>query len=111
TAGMLPHRGRIIIEHYHEGSGRADRRQTVLHTFWGGRLNRPFAMALAAAWEEKYRVPLDIFVSDANILLILPNEMDAQKAIRLVQPENLEEMLRRRLESTGYFGAKFRINA
>ncbi|MBN1613136.1 MAG: DEAD/DEAH box helicase [Deltaproteobacteria bacterium] len=111
TAGKLPHRGRIVIEHYHDGSGRTDSRQTVLHTFWGGRLNRPFAMALSAAWEKKYLTPLQVFIGDDNLLLVLPNEVGVREAIRLVTPENLEELLRARLESSGFFGARFRENA
>jgi ATP-dependent helicase Lhr and Lhr-like helicase len=111
SSGMLPHRHRILIEHFKEGGGAGVRTHTVLHTFWGGRLNRPFSMALTAAWENKFNTRLDIFVSDANILMILPEEADAQTALRMVSSENLEELLRQRLESTGYFGAKFRINA
>ena len=111
TAGKLPHRGRIVIEHYHDGSGRSDSRETILHTFWGGQLNRPFAMALSAAWEKKYGTPLTVFVSDANILLILPVDVGIPEVIRLVTPENLEELLRERLEASGFFGAKFRENA
>jgi len=111
TAGKLPHRGRIIIEHYHGGSGRTDSRETVIHTFWGGRLNRPLAMALSAAWEERYGTPLEIFINDANLLLILPEHADALDAVRMVTPENLDGLLRKRLESSGYFGARFRENA
>ncbi|OHD70879.1 MAG: hypothetical protein A2W19_08055 [Spirochaetes bacterium RBG_16_49_21] len=111
SEGKLPHRRRIIIEHYRGGSGGPDSRETVLHTFWGGRLNRPFAMALAAAWEERYNAQLEIFVSDANILLILPDDVSVQEAIRMVTPENLRELLRKRLETSGFFGAKFRENA
>ena len=28
--------------------------QVILHTGWGGAVNRPFALALAAAWEERF---------------------------------------------------------
>ncbi len=111
SGGTLPHRGRVVIEHYHDGSGKSDSAETVLHTFWGGRVNRPFAMALAAAWEERYHTPLEIFVSDANILLILPGDVSIREALSLVTAENLEELLRKRMESSGFFGARFRINA
>jgi ATP-dependent Lhr-like helicase len=110
-AGRLPHRNRIVIEHYHGGTGRAVGRQMILHTFWGGCLNRPFSMALSAAWEKKYGVPPEVYTSDANILLVLPNDVKATEAIRMVTPENVEELLRERLESSGFFGAKFRENA
>ncbi len=57
--GRLPHRHRLMIEHV--AAPRAaphpdqpDRRRVVLHTCWGGRVNRPLAIALAAAWEERF---------------------------------------------------------
>jgi len=110
-AKKLPHRTRIVIEHYHGGTGRTVGRQTILHTMWGGRLNRPFSMALSAAWEKKFGVPLEVYTGDANILLILPNDAKVTDIIRMVTPENIEELLRERLESSGFFGAKFRENA
>ncbi len=110
-AGKLPHRGRIVLEHYRGGSSRTDGRECVVHTFWGGRLNRPFAMALAAAWERDRRVPLEVYTGDDGILLILPDGADVAGILRAVTPENLEVLLRSRLESTGFFGARFRENA
>jgi ATP-dependent Lhr-like helicase len=110
AGGALPHRRRIVIECY-TGAGGAGGRETVLHTFWGGRLNRPFAMALSAAWEERHGAPLEVFTSDANVLLMLPESFPAIDAVRMVTPENLEELLRKRLESSGFFGARFRENA
>jgi ATP-dependent Lhr-like helicase len=109
--GKLPHRHRILVEHYLGGSGRTVERQSIIHTFWGGRLNRPFSMSLSAAWEKNYGVPLEVYSSDANILLVLPNDANLTELIRMVTPENVEELLRERLESSGFFGARFRENA
>lgn len=107
--GMLPHRGRILIEHIRAGAGPGT--QSVIHTFWGGRLNRPWAMALSAAWEKWHATPLEVYSGDAGILLVLPEDTGVSDVIRLVTPENLEELLRGRLESSGFFGARFRENA
>jgi len=109
--GKLPHRNRLVIEHFHGGTGRAAGRQSILHTFWGGRLNRPYSMALSAAWEKKHGTPLEVYSSDANILLVLPHDTKVIDVIRMVTPENLEELLRERLEASGFFGARFRENA
>jgi len=110
-ARKLPHRNRIVIEHYHGGAGRTVGRQTILHTMWGGRLNRPFSMALSAVWEKKHGVPLEVHTGDAGILLVLPTDAGVTDMIRMVTPENIEELLRERLESSGFFGARFRENA
>ncbi|MFP5223160.1 MAG: DEAD/DEAH box helicase [Acidobacteriota bacterium] len=110
-ADKLPHRRRIVIEHYQAGTGQAQGRQTIVHTFWGGRVNRPFSMALAAAWEKAHGETLEVHTGDENILLVLPDGVKATGILRLVTPENVEELLRQRLESSGFFGAKFRESA
>ena len=111
TGSALPHRHHLLIEHVEEPGGRGDFKQVILHTFWGGRVNRPFALALAQAWEEKERKPLQFIENDDAILLMLPREFRAHDLFSLLTPENVETFLRKRLEQTGFFGARFRENA
>ena len=111
TGGALPHRHHLLIEHVEEPGGRGDFKQVILHTFWGGRVNRPFALALAEAWEEKEGKPLQFIANDDAILLMLPWEFRAHDLFALLSTENVETFLRKRLESTGFFGARFRENA
>ncbi len=77
TGADLPHRRHLLIEHFDDPLNTAERKQVVLHTLWGGRINRPFGLALQAAWEEKYHYHLEIFVNDDCILLLLPHEFSA----------------------------------
>jgi len=107
----LPHRHHLLIEHFHDPVNRSDCKQTVLHTLWGGKVNRPLAFALAAAWEEKYHYPLNIFANNDCILLNLPHAFNSSDILALVQPQQLRHWLRAGLESTAYFGALFRENA
>ncbi len=44
-------------------------------------------------------------------MLTLPEALAGEDVLALVPPERVEELLRRRLESTGFFGALFRQNA
>ena len=111
TGTNLPHRHHLLIEHVEEPGGRGDFKQVILHTFWGGRVNRPFALALAQAWEEKERQPLQLIENDDAILLMLPREFQAHDLFSLLSPETVESFLRKRLEQTGFFGARFRENA
>jgi ATP-dependent Lhr-like helicase len=83
----------------------------ILHTLWGGRVNRPFGLALQAAWEEKYRYHLEIIENNDCLLLMLPHGFSGRELFALVTPENLERHLRASLEQSGFFGAKFRENA
>ena len=111
TGGDLPHRHHLLVEHTRDPDGRGEGANIFLHTLWGGRVNRPFSLALAAAWEEKYGYRPEMFQTDDAILLFLPEEASGQDILSLVNPENLERLLRKRLEGSGFFGARFRESA
>jgi ATP-dependent Lhr-like helicase len=111
TGSSLPHRHHLLIEHVEEPGGRSDLKQVILHTFWGGRVNRPLALALAQAWEEKERQPLQFIENDDAILLMLPRQFQARDLFSFLTPDNVESFLRKRMEQTGFFGARFRENA
>jgi ATP-dependent Lhr-like helicase len=111
TGAPLPHRHHVLVEHFHDPVNVRDTKQTVLHTYWGGRVNRPFAFALAAAWHESHGYPLELFVNNDCIILNLPHSFGIAEILALVKPDNLVPLLRKKLESTGFFGARFRENA
>ncbi len=111
TGQALPHRHHILVEHFEDPSNRSDRKQVIIHTLWGGKINRPFALALSAAWEEKFLYPLETMVNNDSIILILPLEFEPFGLFSMVTPENIDGLLRQKLEKTGFFGAKFRENA
>ena len=107
----LPHRHHLVIEHFNDPLNRSDGKQVMLHTLWGGRINRPFALAIAAAWEQAHHFPLEVFPDDDCILLLLPHAFGVRDLFDLVRAGNVEDLLRARLETTGFFGARFRENA
>ena len=111
TKKDLPHRHHVLIEHVAEPQCADKGDQVIIHTLWGGRINRPFSLALHAAWEEKFKEPLEIFQNNDCLLLELPRGVSAGEVLPLVTPENLERLLRQSLEKSGFFGAKFRENA
>jgi ATP-dependent helicase Lhr and Lhr-like helicase len=111
TKTDLPHRHHLLIEHFPDPSSAAQDRQVIFHTIWGGKINRPFSLALQAAWEEKYHTHLEVIQNNDGILVILPHDFSAGELLALVKPENLEKLLRQSLEKSGFFGAKFRENA
>lgn len=111
TRAPLPHRHHLLVEHCHDPAGSTDNWRTVLHTGWGGTVNRPFAFALAAAWEERFGHPLQIFATNDCLLLNLPRQYRAADILTLVKPSRIRELLHGKLESTGFFGAHFRENA
>jgi ATP-dependent Lhr-like helicase len=108
TGCDLPHRHHLLIETVTSGPGGAPGHQIILHTFWGGRINRPYAMALETAWEEAFHQPLETYVDNNNICMVLPHEIEAADLLALVNQSQVTSLIRRRLESSGFFGARFR---
>jgi ATP-dependent helicase Lhr and Lhr-like helicase len=138
TGTDLPHRHHLLVEHTRDPGGKPGGERTapgarggiiapgarggiiapgargmnvVLHTMWGGRVNKPFSLALAAAWEEKYGYRPEMFQSNDAILLLLPEDRTADEILSLVEAGSLERLLRRSLEGSGFFGARFRESA
>jgi ATP-dependent Lhr-like helicase len=107
----LPHRHHLIIEKIAIGPGKATGHQLVLHTGWGARVNRPLAMALEAAWQLKFGEHPEVFASNESLALQLPHEISADDLLNLIPAEEIENLLRLRLEGSGFFGARFRENA
>ncbi|UCE20559.1 MAG: DEAD/DEAH box helicase [Gemmatimonadota bacterium] len=104
----LPHRHHIVVEHVSSGPGGLPGNQVILHTLWGGRLNRPYAMALEAAWEERFGQSIEVYAGNDSIVLQLPHDISAEELLSMVTSGTIESLLRRRLEGSGFFGARFR---
>jgi ATP-dependent Lhr-like helicase len=108
TGCPLPHRHHLVLEEAAGTSSPEQRQQVILHTFWGGQVNRPFALALAVACEEELEQPVTIEHDNDSLMISLPQEVEARRLLELVRPERVDQLLRLRLESTGFFGARFR---
>ncbi|MBN2049433.1 MAG: DEAD/DEAH box helicase [Spirochaetales bacterium] len=108
--GILPGTNRLVLE-YPAESLTEDRKPTVIHTFWGWEVNAPFALALSGAAEQRFGGPVQTYYSDTSVLLEGPAYITPQDLINLLPPERVPELLRKKLEDTGLFGAEFRENA
>jgi len=107
----LPHRHHIVVEFVSSGPGGVPGNQLILHTTWGGRVNRPFAMALNAAWTERFGQRLEIYTGNDCIIVQLPHDISAGELLSLVSSATVEQLLRKNLEGSGFFGARFRESA
>jgi len=111
TGTDLPHRHHLLVEHTRDPDGKGEGASVVLHTLWGGRVNRPFGLALSAAWEERFGFRPEMIQTNDAILLLLPHQAGADEILSLVDPGSVERLLRSRLEGSGFFGARFRESA
>ncbi|MBN2551509.1 MAG: hypothetical protein JXB06_02015 [Spirochaetales bacterium] len=114
SAGDLPHRHHLLIEHVGGALAGAGLVRVILHTLWGSRVNYPFSLILEAAW-RRHRGDGSIEVlADDDCLLIIPSEPEGfsvDELLDLVQPGEVEGLLRESLEGSGFFAARFRENA
>ncbi len=104
----LPHRRHIVVEEVQAGLESHPGRQIVIHTFWGGQVNKPYALALSAAWQERHGDPLEIHASNEALYILTTSDISPEELLSLVPPERVHELLRQRLEGSGLFGARFR---
>ncbi len=104
--GLLPHRRRLVAERAHDPGGGPG--WLVLHTFWGGRVNQPLALALAASWAERGRGDLRPDYDDGCLAFLLPEHASVRDLLDGVGPDNVDRLLRGVLSRTGTFGARFR---
>ncbi|MBU2551726.1 MAG: DEAD/DEAH box helicase [Proteobacteria bacterium] len=108
TSAPLPHRHHVLLEYIGRGPGGAPGRQIALHALWGGRVNRPWAMALDAAWETRFGHRPRIYPSNDCVVIVLESDVEPEDLLSLVTSANVEDLIRRRLEGSGFFGARFR---
>ena len=111
TGCSLPHRKHLVVERVMDPDPREGRSGLVLHSLWGGKVNRPWALALAAAWEREEGRLLSIEQDNDCLLFSADERLDIDRLLSLVRPDNIEELLRHSLERSGFFGARFRENA
>lgn len=111
TGAPLPGRQRVLVECSKDATAPTENQQVILHTFWGGKVNRPLAIALAEAWQRDRGTPLEAFATNDQILLVLPEAFDPAAVFQLLARASLEDLLRAGLERTPLFGARFRENA
>ena len=111
TGASLPHRRHVLVEHIKTGPGGyegPDEEQIVLHTGWGGRVNRPYAMALSAAWERDYGYAPELHIDNEAVAVQTKGDIDPARVIDLVRSNEFDALLHAALERSGFFGARFR---
>lgn len=111
TKKDLPHRNHVLIEHTQMPGGKKDMRNIVIHTFWGSSVNQPLAMAFAALWEEKDHGKVQTYANNDSIVITVLHDQPIAELLLKIPIGDLDHLLRKKLESSGFFGGLFRQNA
>ncbi len=110
VTGEIPNDKLVMIEHFHNELGQ---QQIVIHSSFGIRMNDPWSMALCQAVQEKYAFQPQEATVDDGILFTMPQgqELDPERVLELVTPENVDELLERAIIESPIFSSRFRHNA
>ena len=112
ATGALPHSGLVVAEQTIAGpsgyTAEPQEGQLILHTPWGGRVNRPIALALEAEWQKRYETDLDVYADNNVIVLQLMQGVSGSEIVEFVMDMDLRPRLRESLENSGFFGRIFR---
>ena len=108
TGTALPHRRHLVLEYVRSGPGGSPGSMLVIHTLFGGRVNRPYAIALEAAWEDRFGEKPEIFPGNDAVVIQLPHKIEPEEILSLVTASNVDALLKRKMESMGFFAARFR---
>ncbi len=111
TGTDLPHRHHLVIEHCQVPQAEGQIGIIILHTFWGGRVNKPLADAFALLWEDRFHYPLEHFTSNDCIIFHAPHEFSSELFREILSSPDLVPALLRQITRSNAFGALFRENA
>ncbi len=109
TGGALPDDRTIVVERFRDDVG--DWRLCILSPF-GGQVHAPWAMALNAVLRESRGEETQALWSDDGIIVHVGDSEDPPDAtLALIDPEAVEDLVRRELPGSALYAARFRENA
>ncbi len=109
-AGVISSDRTVLVERVDDPLGEP---RLVVHSPFGGRVNGPWGLALAAALEERTQTEVEVLSNDEGILLRFPASDAAFPAdlVATLGPAEARDRLLRGLPDSALFGAQFRQNA
>ena len=110
VTGVLPDDRTLVAEHFRDEVGSV---RIVLHAPFGGRVNAPWAMALAQRFREALRIDVQVQTTDDGLMLRL-TQLDGPPPLQLLHgltPEEATQRITAEVGDSSLFGARFRMNA
>ena len=110
VTGVVPDDRTLVAEHFRDEVGSV---RIVLHAPFGGRVNAPWAMALAQRFREALRIDVQVQTTDDGLMLRL-TQLDGPPPLQLLHgltPEEATQRITAEVGDSSLFGARFRMNA
>ncbi|MEK6952206.1 MAG: ATP-dependent helicase [Nanoarchaeota archaeon] len=101
----IPHERKLIIEHYKDETGK---KYVIFHSLYGRRVNDVLSRAIAYGIAKLQKRDVEIGINDNGFYLASKDTMQAQRALELLTPENLEQIMKKAIEKTEVLKRRFR---
>ncbi len=111
ATGIVPDDRNIVVEHFRDETGSV---RVVIHATFGGRVNAPWAMALAhRARESLGGMDVQVQTTDDGIMLRMPElgTLPPLHALTGMTAAEAEQLVMEEIGASSLFGARFRMNA
>jgi len=100
----IPHESRMLVEHFSD----REKHYVIFHSLYGRRVNDALSRALAYLVGRFGGRDIEIGINDNGFFLASIRKMQIQKALRLLNEDNIEEILKEAIERTEIFKRRFR---
>ena len=100
----IPHESRLLIEHFSEQG----KHYIIFHSLYGRRVNDALSRAIAYLVARFGGRDIEIGINDNGFFLASLEKMQIQKALRMLNEKNIEEILKEAIERTEVFKRRFR---
>ena len=110
SVGLVPTLEDLLVERFFDEAGGM---QLVVHSPYGGRINRGFGLALRKRFCRSFNMELQAAASDDAIVLSLgnPQTFPLESVSRFLSPKTIDDTLTQALLGSPLFTARWRWNA
>jgi len=102
----IPTDKKILIEHYDD----SNKKYLIFHTLYGRRVNDVLSRAVAFVVSKIHGKDVELNITDNGFYIIIPRSRNIQitRALSLIKPDNLDEIMKRAINKTEVLGRRFR---
>ena len=86
TSSHLPSHRHPVVEHVGSSEAQGAKELIILHTVWGGKVNRPLSLTLKGAVERTLGRAPDVAYDDMCVAVALPEKTDIEDLLDLFHP-------------------------
>jgi len=101
----IPHEKKIIIEHYQDEQ---NKKYVIFHSLYGRRVNDVLSRGVAYAIGKIQKRDVEIGINDNGFYLASKSNIQARRAFDMINPDNLEEVMKKAIEKTEVLKRRFR---